>query len=76
MDNFERHLEQELARVLDPVVCAPAPRRLGSWRDGRGGRGLHALNGGLPDGGSAPILIPELVAIPVPASIGAPSSAG
>ena len=70
------HLEQELARVLDPVVCMPAPRRLGSWRDGRRGRGLQALIGGLPDGGPAPILVPEPVALPVPASFGSPSSAG
>jgi hypothetical protein len=75
MDDFDRHLEQELSRVLDPIVCAQAPRRSGSWRDGRRGRGLRALIGGLPDGGPDPILVTEPVAIPVPVSIGSPSSA-
>lgn len=76
MDDFDRHLELVLARVLDSVVCTPAPRRLGGWRDGRRGRGLRALTGGLPGGDPDPISITEPVAIPVPVSIGAPSSAG
>lgn len=77
MDDFDRHLEQELSRVLDPIVFTPAPRRAGGWREGRRGRGFRALIGGLPDGGPTPILAPETVAVvPVPASIGAPYSAG
>ena len=27
MDDFDRQLELELARLLDPIVAAPAPRR-------------------------------------------------
>ena len=27
MDDFDRQLQLELARLLDPIVAAPAPRR-------------------------------------------------
>jgi hypothetical protein len=76
MDDFDRYLEQELSRVLDPVVSTPAPRRSGSWHDGRRGRGLRTLVGGLPVDGPFPILAPEPIPVPVSVVIGAPSSAG
>lgn len=77
MDDFDRQLEQDLCRVLDPLVSAPAPRRSGSWRDGRRGRKLQVVIGGLPEGGPVSILATEPVAVPVPlpVSIGSPASA-
>lgn len=57
MHDFERYLDVELARWLDPVVASPAPRR---WPQGTP---LKALAGGL---GSVPIDVP---AFPEPAPV-------
>jgi hypothetical protein len=72
MDYFDRLLEAELARVLDPVVRRPAPRRSRHWREGRRGR-LRTLNGGANDAPRS-MLPPELLTVAVPAAIGLPSS--
>ncbi len=66
MDGFERQLEQELARALDPIVKTPAPPRSRGWRDGRRGR-LSIFQGGLRDSGNQvslemPEVIPVIVA--------------
>ena len=58
MDHFDRQLELELARMLDPVVNAPVPRR------GRR-RGLTVLTMVAPE-------VPLLVTEPVPVAFAAP----
>jgi len=75
MDDFERFLDVELARVLDPVVRLPARPRSRHWRDGRRGR-LRTLVGGANDANHTPtpILPPEVIPFAVPAAIGVPSS--
>jgi len=72
MDYFDRLLDAELARVLDPVVRTPAPRRSRHWREGRRGR-LRTLNGGATDAPRS-MLPPELLPVAVSAAIGLPSS--
>jgi len=68
MDGFERHLEQELARVLDPIVKTPAPPRSRGWRDGRRGR-LRIFQGGLPEGGRASLEVPEVIRVVAPVAV-------
>jgi len=72
MDDFDRFLDVELARVLDPVVRTPAPPRSRHWRDGHRGR-LRTLNGGAK-GAPRPMPPPELIPLAVPAAVGVPSS--
>lgn len=45
MDDFDRFLDAQLARMLGTLVRTPAPRRSRHWRDGPRGR-LRTLNGG------------------------------
>lgn len=73
MDDFDRFLDVELARVLDPVVRTPAPRRSRHWRDGHRGR-LRALDGGANDAPRSMVLPPEVFPVAVPAAVGVPSS--
>ena len=68
MDGFERQLEQELAQVLDPIVKTPAPPRSRGWRDGHRGR-LRIFHGGLPDGGSPSLEMPEAVRLVAPVAV-------
>jgi len=72
MDDFDRFLNAELVRVLDPVVRTPAPPRSRHWRDGRRGR-LRTLNGGANDA-PGPLLPPHVIPLAVPAAVGVPSS--
>ena len=72
MDDFDRFLDLELARVLDPVVRTSAPPRSRHWRDGRRGR-LRTLSGGA-NSATRSVLPPEVFAVAVPAAIGVPSS--
>jgi hypothetical protein len=62
MDDFDTLIEIELARVLDPIVRTPAPRRSRDWRDGRRGR-LRIFQGGLSDGASAPVPAPVVIVV-------------
>ena len=62
MDDFDTLLEIELARVLDPIVRTPAPRRSRDWRDGRRRR-LRIFQGGLSDGASAPVPAPVVIVV-------------
>jgi len=72
MDYFDSFLHVELARMLDPVVHNPAPRRSRHWREGRRGR-LRTLKGGVNDAlRSMPP--PELYPAAVPAAVPVPSS--
>lgn len=66
MDDFERHLDLELQRLLDPIVAIPAPRR----RRSAGGNPLRAIAGGLSSVASeVPVLSePAPVTVPVPAA--------
>ncbi len=78
MDDFDRFLDVELARVLDPVVLTPAPPRSRHWRDGRSGRlrtldRLRPLDGEASDAKRS-ILPPEVFPVAVPAAIVVPSS--
>lgn len=68
MDGFDRQLEQDLARFLDPIVETPAPPRSGGWRDGHRGR-LRIFQGGLPEGGMASLEMPEVVPVVVPVAV-------
>ena len=70
MDHFDRLLELELARLLDPIVEAPAPRR----RRRRGAGTLKAVTGGLTDLPSDIIVLVEPVTLAIVAPIGAPVS--
>ena len=72
MDYFDRFLDVELARVLDPVVHTPPPRRSRHWRDGRSGR-LRTLNGGAKDAPRS-LLPPEVFQVAVPAAVRVRSS--
>ena len=72
MDDFDRFLDIELARVLDPVVRNPAPRRSRHWRDGRRGR-LRTLVGGAKDAPRS-LLPPEVFQVAVPAAVRVRSS--
>jgi hypothetical protein len=72
MDDFDKFLDVELVRVLDPVVRTPAPRRTRHWRDGRRGR-LRTLNGGANDA-PGPLLPPQVISLAVPAAVGVQSS--
>jgi hypothetical protein len=72
MDDFDKFLDVELARVLDPVVRTPAPPRSRHWRDGRRGR-LRTLTGGADDAPRS-MLPPKVFPVAVPAAIGVPSS--
>jgi hypothetical protein len=72
MDDFDRFLNVELARALDPVVRMPAPPRSRHWRDGRRGR-LRTLDGGKKDAPRT-VLPLEVIALAVPAAVGVPSS--
>lgn len=72
MDDFDRFLDVELARVLDPVVRTPAPRRSRHWRDGHRGR-LRTMNGSANDAPRS-VLPPEVFPVAVPAAIGVPLS--
>ena len=53
MNYFDRHLESELRRLLDPVVKAPAPPR-------RRGRRVHVLEE------ANPVELTFVTPIPVP----------
>ncbi len=64
MEHFDRLLELELARLLDPVVNAPAPRRRGPRRAGT----LKAVAGGLT------VLPSDMVPLAIVAPIGTPVS--
>jgi hypothetical protein len=70
MDHFERLLELELARLLDPIVDAPAPRR----RRRRSAGTLKAVAGGLADLPSDVIVLVEPVTLAIVAPIGARAS--
>ena len=72
MDDFDKFLDVELARVLDPVVLTPAPPRSRHWRDGRSGC-LPTLDGDARDAKRS-ILPPEVFPVAVPAAIVMPSS--
>jgi hypothetical protein len=65
MDDFDRLLELELARMLDPIVAAPAPRR----RRRRGLRVLEPLTGELTIAPSE-VAVLEPVPVAVVASVG------
>lgn len=72
MDGFEKRLEQELARILDPIVMTPAPPRSRGWRDGRRGRlriFQGGLQGGLSEGGPASLEMPRVVPVVAPMAI-------
>jgi hypothetical protein len=58
MDHFDRRLEIDLARLLDPIVDAPVPRR-------RRRSGLKALQGGLSGLPADTVVLAE----PVPAGV-------
>lgn len=73
MDGFERQLEQELARVLNPILMTPAPHRLSGWRDGRRGR-LRIFQGGLSESGAGSRDMPRLMAGVAPVAITANSN--
>lgn len=66
MDDFERLLDLELQRLLDPIVATPAPRR----RRRGGENPLTAIAGGLSGvAGEVPVLAePAPVTVVVPAS--------
>jgi hypothetical protein len=66
MDDFERHLNLDLQRLLDPIVATPAPRR----RRSGGGNPLRAIAGGLSSvAGEVPVLAePAPATVPVPAA--------
>jgi hypothetical protein len=66
MDDFDRLLELELARMLDPIVAAPAPRR----RRRRGLRVLESLTVELTVAPSEVALVVEPVPVAVVASVG------
>jgi hypothetical protein len=70
MDHFDRLLELELARLLDPIVEAPASRR----RRRRGPGTLKAVAGGLTDLTSDMIVLVEPVTLAIVAPIGTPVS--
>ncbi len=74
MDGFDRLLEVELARVLDPVVKTPAPPRSRGWRDGRRGR-VRIFHGGLREGDHASLEVPEVIPVVAPVPITVPTSA-
>ena len=65
MDDFERLLDLELHRMLDPIVATPAPRRRRS-----GGSALRAIAGGLSNvAAEVPVFAePAPVTIVVPAA--------
>jgi len=69
MDHFDRLLELELARLLDPVVDAPAPRRRR-----RRASTLKATAGGLTVLPSDMVLLAEPVPLAIVAPIGTPVS--
>ena len=74
MDGFDRLLEVELARVLDPVVKTPAPPRSRGWRDGRSGS-IRIFQGGLREGGHVSLEVPEVIPVVAPVPITVPTSA-
>lgn len=63
MDDFDRRLEIELKRFLDPIVDAPVRRR-------RSLATLRALPGGLLDQTAELATVPE--PLPVAAPVGTP----
>jgi hypothetical protein len=73
MDHFDRLLEMQLARLLDPIVHAPAPPRR---RLPRKGAILRALTGGLTDGRPAGPVDLVVVAEPVPVIAAVPTPVG
>jgi hypothetical protein len=60
MDDFDRLLDAELGRILDPIVRTPAPRRTRGWSDGRLGR-IRIFQGGLPE--AIPAAVPVTVGV-------------
>jgi hypothetical protein len=72
MDDFDRFLDVELARVLDPIARTPGAPRSRHWRDGRRGR-LRTLSGGAIDTARS-VLPPDVITVAVQAAIGVPSS--
>jgi hypothetical protein len=70
MDQFDRLLELELARLLDPIVEAPAPRR----RRRRAAGTLKAVAGGLTDLPSDLLVVVEPVTLAIVAPIATPVS--
>jgi hypothetical protein len=70
MEHFDRLLELELARLLDPVVNAPAPRRRRPRRAGT----LKAVAGGLTVLPSDMVVLTESVPLAIVAPIGTPAS--
>jgi hypothetical protein len=73
MDHFDRLLEIELARLLDPIVEAPAPPRR---RQPRKLGVLRALTGGLADGRPDSPIALVVMAEPVPVIAVVPTPVG
>ena len=70
MDHFDRHLELELAGLLDPIVEAPAPRR----RRRLGAGALKAVTGGMTVVPSDMAVLVEQVPLAIVAPAGTPAS--
>ena len=73
MDQFDRLLEIQLARLLDPIAEAPAPPRR---RQPRKQGGLRALTGGLAMGRPGRPLDLLVVAEPIPVIAVVPTPVG
>ena len=70
MDHFDRLLQLELGRLLDPIVDVPVPRR----RRRRGPDTLKAVAGGLTLVPTDVVLPVEPVPVAIVAPIGIPAS--
>ena len=71
MNDFDRLLQIELQRMLDPVVATPAPTRKGQPMRNRPAlrvltSGVEMVAGVLPAVESAPVTVPVAVAPLVP----------